>query len=584
MLRFLCIAFCCLLPSISVAANRVALVLGQERYEHLRPLGNPVNDAVAIEARLRELGFEVYLETNRDRRRMMRALEDFSYDAEGAELALVFFAGHGMEVAGRNYLMPLDVQAENVNDLVSQSIALDEVVRLLGDVAPTGVLIVDACRTDPFGSLPNDPNGRSGVALSKPAAVSPGLARLGRADGLLYAFAAAPGQAALDGAGQNSPFTEALLRHLGSPGLEIRSVFSLVQQDVYERTRARQLPYFESGLPRMIFTAGTGNLPERDQLLLHMADLDAEDRIAVERIATQMDMPLAPLYGALISAGLTEQSFEVRDRELTRAAEAFVALRMEMRSLRVADPRVADLRREAEVQMSLGAFETARGLISQAARVDRAARATLKDNLVARTLSEAESMRLSAQMSDSALKRDLAIADYRAAMTLFEEALTLTGEVQPGHLLSARKLGEAFEIRGNLAAATGAYQTLHALADRGLARDPGNTEWQRNLSVSHGRLGDVAVTDGDLTAARRAYQASLNIAEALAARDPGNTQWQWDLMISYYKVSTVSESPLAALQMALSIGKALAADDRLTNSQKNGVAFLAAQVFKLTDK
>lgn len=529
MLRFLCVVFCCCLPTFVFAADRVALVLGQDRYEHLRPLANPVNDAVAIETRLRDLGFDVYLETNRDRRRMLRALDDFSEDAKGADLALVFFAGHGMEVAGRNYLMPLDVQLDHPEALANQSIALDDVVRLLGNVARSGVLIVDACRTDPFGGSANAQDGRSAVALRKPATVKPGMARIGRADGLLYAFAAAPGQAALDGSGGNSPFTEALLRHLDTPGLEIRSVFSLVQQDVYERTKAQQLPYVESGLPRMVFAAGTGDLPERDRLLLQMAELHPDDRAAVERIAAKMDMPLAPLFGALISADLNQASHEERDRELTRAAEAFVALRTEMRGLRVEDPRVAELRAQAETQMSLGAFNTARDLIGQAAGIDRMARETLKDNLVARTLSEAESMRLSAGMAETNLQRDMAIADYKAAVTLYDQTLALTGEVRVEHFESIDKMGKIHTELGDLVAAKQAYEIELELAQKRLATSPNSNQWMRNVAFAHGRLGELALRSGDRNTAQVSFSKRLEILRNLSLRFPSVTLFRREL-------------------------------------------------------
>lgn len=540
MLRFLCVLFCCCLPTFVIAAERIALVLGQDRYEHLRPLANPVNDAVAIETRLRDLGFEVYLETNRDRRRMLRALEDFSEDAKGADLALVFFAGHGMEVAGRNYLMPLDVQLDQSETLANQSIALDDVVRLLADVARSGVLIVDACRTDPFGGSADVQDGRSAVPLRKSPQVQPGMARIGQADGLLYAFAAAPGQAALDGTGDNSPFTEALLRHLGTPGLEIRSVFSLVQQDVYERTKARQLPYVESGLPRMVFAAGTGDLPERDRLLLQMAELNPDDRAAVERIATKMDMPLAPLYGALISADLSRASHEERDRELTRAAEAFVALRTEMRGLRVEDPRVAELRAQAETQMSLGAFNTARDLIGQAAGIDRVARETLKDNLVARTLSEAESMRLSAGMAETNLQRDLAIADYMTAVTLYDQALALTGEVRHEHFVSVDKLGMVHTEVGNLIAARRAYEVELTLAKKRLAASPDNSQWMRNVAFAHGRLGELALRSGDRNTAQISFSKRLEILRNLSLRFPGATLFRRELSISLQQAADLA--------------------------------------------
>ena len=185
--------------------------------------------------------------------------------------------------------------------------------------------------------------GRGATSLAKDVAdkVKPGLGRIGRAENILFAFSAAPGETAADGTGQNSPFTTALAKYLGTDGLEIRSVLTLVQQEVYDLSRGKQLPYVESGLPKLFFAASAKEpLPERERLLLAMADVTPEMRGEVEQIASDADMPLAPLYGALISADASHLSADSLNARLREAADAFVKVRSEMKTLASDDPQV----------------------------------------------------------------------------------------------------------------------------------------------------------------------------------------------------------------------------------------------------
>lgn len=326
---------------------------------------------------------------------------------------------------------------------------------------------------------------RGGFSFTKKQ-VSPGFGRIGRADNLLNAFAAAPGQGALDGEGENSPFDASLVRHLGTEGLEIRTALALVQQDVYDRTRGVQLPYVESGPPELVFTAGTAALPERKQLLLAMSGVRAEDRIAVERVAGEVDMPLAPLFGALFTASLEEASSGDRDRQLRQAAEAFARVRDNLRTLSFDDPQVTALRQEAERQLSLGAFDAARAALTQAAEIDNSSRQTLRDNYRARTLSETETHYLNAEAALADLRRDLAIADYGRAVDLFKEVLALDGgkEVQWRHYASLLNLGDAQIIKGDLTSAKTSFERMPFLLDEMAKRHPDKPGWRRNQSVS----------------------------------------------------------------------------------------------------
>lgn len=528
-------------PCLTLAETRVALVLGAERYAALRPLANPLNDARAVEETLLALGFDVTLETNRDLRRMRRALEDFVYDHAGADVALIYFAGHGMEVAGQNLLLPVDAPAGDVTALVQGGLPLDEVAATLQQVGQAGLLIVDACRNDPFGTGGTEGAGRGAISLATSPEITPGLSRIGRADNLLYAFSAAPGQAASDGQGDKSPFTAALTRHLATPGLEIRQVLTLVQQDVYDRTRGAQLPYVESGLPALVFAGGVAALPEREQLLLSMAGMQPAHRALIERVAAQNDMPLAPLFGAFLSANLASRTVEDQTAELTASAEAFTALRRDMAQLSSDDPRVSALRMEADEQLELGAFTLARAKLSEAAEIDRTSRETLRDNYIARTLSEAETHYLNARAAEADLRRDLAIADYERAVMLFEEVYTTGKAVPRSYLRALDSLVTAHRFQGETQKALNVARIQSALTETQLDLDPQNTDWMRDHAVSLGKLGALAMTSGDSAVALAHFRDALKLTARLTDIDPDRTQWQRDLAVSYTNIGQAAQ-------------------------------------------
>ena len=241
------VAFLVVLTVAAQAERRVALVIGVDAYETVRALDNAVSDARDIRDTLEDLGFEdVVLEPNRDLRQMRKALEKFRSDAAGADVALIFFTGHGVEIAGENRLLPVDADDTGLDALRASTLPLEEVRATVAAVGKVGLILLDACRDDPLGP---DALDADVAEMAKP-----GLGRVGRAENILFAFAAAPGQTASDGgADGGSPFASALAKYLPTDGLEIRSVLTLVQQDVYDDSDGAQLPYVESGLPRMFF-------------------------------------------------------------------------------------------------------------------------------------------------------------------------------------------------------------------------------------------------------------------------------------------------------------------------------------------
>lgn len=537
-----------------LAERRVALVMAADDYRSLRPLKNAVNDGHAMEAALDKLGFEVFVETNRDLRRMRRALDDFRDDAKGADVALVFFSGHGVEIDGDNRLLPVDASAATIEGLQQSSLPLAEVRDAVASVAKVGLIMLDACRNDPFGS--ETAKGRGATAFGAPVAkqVHPGLGRVGRAENILFAFSAAPGETASDGDGDNSPFTTALTKYLGTDGLEIRSVLTLVQQDVYDLSRGKQLPYVESGLPDVFFAASAKDqLPERERLLLAMADITPDLRGRVEQIASDADMPLAPLYGALVGLDRTSMPPDELDARLHEAADAFVKVRSEMKTLSSADPEVTRLRSEAQEQLSLGAVDAARQRLSQAADIDSASRQSLKANFVSRTLSEAATRLISGGAARTELNYALAIEDYRQAVALFDEAGD--GANQPEHadrrLSALAALGDLYTSTGDVGAASDVLETLVSRATERAASDP-DPFVRRDLAVSQGSLGDVKVTLGDLDGALERYEESRTILAELVKSNP-RPAWQRDLAIANddIAVAFLRKGDLAAAEEAL---------------------------------
>jgi formylglycine-generating enzyme required for sulfatase activity/uncharacterized caspase-like protein len=221
----------------------VALVVGNGAYRAAPELPNPPNDAREVAASLRGLGFDVVERANLDNGGFRAALAEFARRLDGAEAALFFYAGHGLQVSGRNYLVPVDAALEREADLYLQALAVDDVMRLMEAAVPTRLVILDACRNNPLARTL-----ARAMGSTRSAAVAPGLAKVEAAAGTLVAYATAPDQVALDGAGQHSPFTAALLEHMATPGLEVRQVLTRVRRSVIAATNGQQLPWDQSSL------------------------------------------------------------------------------------------------------------------------------------------------------------------------------------------------------------------------------------------------------------------------------------------------------------------------------------------------
>jgi formylglycine-generating enzyme required for sulfatase activity len=218
----------------ALAGSRLALVIGNGAYTQVSPLVNPLNDAADMARRLEEIGFEVTLATNLDRSKMNAAIRNLRRRAqqEQASVVALFYAGHGVQVDGINYLLPVDmIVPESRFDLDDTGVRVPDVLRNLQDAAQTALVFIDACREDPFKAVTR--NLRRSTSFAEPEMEPPGV-------GMLVAWSAGNGELAADGEGRNSPFTAALLEHIATPGVDIRQVLGMVR-DSMEKSRTEQV-------------------------------------------------------------------------------------------------------------------------------------------------------------------------------------------------------------------------------------------------------------------------------------------------------------------------------------------------------
>jgi hypothetical protein len=215
------------------AERRVALIVGNSAYSGVPALANPANDADDMAGRLRGLGFDVRSGTNLDVAGFDEAVREFARALDGADVALFYYAGHGIQANGENYLLPVDARFDDLSGLKRQAVALADVMEEMQSRARTALVFIDACRDNPLADS----------LRAKTRAVSRGLARVEvTAKNTLVVFATAPGKVAADGEGRNSPFTKALLDHVDAPGVEVESLMKRVSAAVITATKGAQEP------------------------------------------------------------------------------------------------------------------------------------------------------------------------------------------------------------------------------------------------------------------------------------------------------------------------------------------------------
>ena len=265
----------------ALAGERVALVIGNAQYAHARRLANPLNDAADIGTALARLGFAVTKLENTDYAVLRQGLQAFSLAASASEVAVVFYAGHGIEVDQRNFLVPVDARLASDQDVEFETVPLELVMRSVSRASGLRLVILDACRENPFAVSMQ----RSGATR----AIGRGLARVEPAGETLVAYAAKEGTTADDGEGRNSPYSTALLRYLEEPGLELNLLFRKVRDAVLASTGGRQEPYTYGSLSSqgVYLTARLEPDPRPSTVLPPSGDRPSSDRLTAEQLAAE---------------------------------------------------------------------------------------------------------------------------------------------------------------------------------------------------------------------------------------------------------------------------------------------------------
>ena len=296
--------------SSALAAERVALVVGNGAYNiPANVLPNPPNDARAISAKLEKLGVEVIMAIDQDYAGMRRSLSQFAQALKGAKAGMFYYAGHGMEFRGGNYLFPVDASLNSEVDVHLNLISVDQILQIMESTVDTRLLFLDACRDNPMARSFSRGSGTRSSAAGR------GLASVQASVGTFIAYATAPGEVADDGLGSNSPFTTAMLTHLDEPGLEISQLMRRVRNTVLTMTNDRQVPWESSSLrgdpfvvnqtpvPTTAPAPATPSFEPRDDFAMWMSIETSEDPADYRRFLTRY--PQSSL-AALASTRLAE--------------------------------------------------------------------------------------------------------------------------------------------------------------------------------------------------------------------------------------------------------------------------------------
>lgn len=414
----------------------VALVIGESRYSDLPGLANPANDARAVAQLLGNLGFEVNSVVDGDVARLTLSLNRFVEDATRADVALLYYSGHGIEAGGENYLVPVDADLSSLADASRRLVPITDLLVRLRTAVPVAIVLLDACRTNPFppDAVVAAPSGSLSVAtagldLGRGAAALTDAAGPPNSLGEVVGFAAEPGHAALDGdAGANSPYAAALLKHLAAGGFDFGDVMTMVSEEVYVKTGGRQLPWTNTSLRRLLFfglapeetSSDEASIrSERRTLLLRIAATPADRRAMVETVAAQNGVPLDQLYGMLSALEIdTSGGSQDLQAQLAAGAQKLKDILEQQAAEAKQDPELIRLSGLAGQAQSEGAIR-----LALAFRAKASARAEEID----KKLDEAESnikqrrLELAETFADHA-KTAILNFDYRTAAQRYEDA------------------------------------------------------------------------------------------------------------------------------------------------------------------
>ncbi len=567
-----------LTAEIAKVQKGVALVIGQSNYGHLPKLPNPANDARQMDDMLRGLGFQTTVATDLDSRKLARALSNFTEDAEGADVAIVYYSGHGIEAGGENWLLPINADIAGLDQAERQLASLSELIAGLNATVPLTLVFLDACRSNPFppGAMLTTSKGESlavtaaglgnprGVAASGGTSVAAGF-------GTLVGFAAEPGRAALDGApGGNSPYAAALIRHLSAmDGSEVGIVMRMVTEEVYLKTHGLQRPWVNETLTRLVHLGASrvadGDagriLGERRQLLVTITALSATQRQQVEAAARTADVPMDALYGLLRSLGarLPDDPFEL-DNILTAEAARVKQLLQSQNALRSQDPeitRLAGLARQALEDGALDAYLSFWQQAKDRVSVVAASLDETEENLRARRIEVGDVLANTAAAHE--LKADHVSAAQNYALA-FDQVVKWDDEKAWEY---KRREADAWLSQGDERADDAAVAKSVAIFAQALLLAPRQTAPAR-WAWTQNNLGNALLVrsrsdagTGDLKLAIAAYQAAIE--ERPRKRDPRLwAKTQNNLAVAYAEIAERTGDPqllnnaIAAYRAALS--------------------------------
>jgi uncharacterized caspase-like protein len=402
----------------ALADKRVALVIGNSAYQKVAKLGNPANDAGAVANMLKSAGFAVDSRLNLTASELRKSLREFGGKSRDADVAIVYYAGHGIELDGTNYLIPVDASLETDADVLDETLPLERVLFAVDPAKQLRLVILDACRDNPFAkTMKRTVASRAiGRGLAKVEPTSPNT---------MVAFAAKAGSTASDGDSRNSPFAAALVEHLPKPGLDLRRAFGFVRDDVLKNTGNKQEPYVYGSLggndlplvPARPVATGPQADPQASVRRDYELALQAGDRDAWEAFLQT--------YPDGFYANLAKVQLKKISAEETRAAAAEKARQAEQEKARLA----AEGARKAEQEKAAKAAKAA-----EEARLaaERAKQAELEKAAVAeRTrLAEQDKARLAAEKAKQAELEKAAAAEKAAAEK--KEQLAALAPSQPG--------------------------------------------------------------------------------------------------------------------------------------------------------
>lgn len=587
----------------------VALAIGNGDYAALPALANPPDDADAIEELLSDLGFDSVRRTDRDADDLRKDLDRFVEDARDADVAVLYYAGHGIEAGGENYLVPVDADLAALDDAADRLVPLSDILDRLRRTVPVTILLLDACRDNPFPEnatlharpgAPAEPLSAGGLAQTRGArALDAPKASDSENLGMVIGFAAEPGMPALDGdAGGHSPYAAALLRHIDAmAGEEFGTVMRMVAEEVYLKTGGRQRPWTNESLRRLLYLGDRPEpvegaegeiLTERRQLLVHIAALPDPQRAQAETLARGGQVPMSVVYAMMRAAGLDPaddpQKIEAR---LKAELERFAELRRTRDAMENPDPEIERLTRladEAELEGALNAADDFREQAKERVASLRDSRLDQLEALRQRFFEDAEVFARSAETKKLLFRFDDAARDYGGAREIVAEV-----DREKALRYGLEEIG-AYLTHSELQGSSGSLDRAEALTREALGLNGGippaiEAELSHRLALilllRSSRAGDMSAFDEALGLLARALSLGEDLAPAQRGRirlDHGRAAGQLALAKGDFSSLTDAEADFEqAASLARQAGnEALEAEARFRQVQSQYFRWAAA--------